>query len=113
MSNQKAWLVRVKDEFSAEIIFAETSGQAKSLALSCDFCEDAEFTDLEVRRAPYADKYYKPNKWHLDWDNPRDRVALVKDCGFVCGEDMTESCEECSASQYCDIFNERQAEECL
>ena len=48
----KAWLVREKDEFCAEVVFAETRGKARSLALSTDCCEDANFTDIEVRRMP-------------------------------------------------------------
>ena len=86
----KAWLVREKDEFCAEVVFAETRGKARSLALSTDCCEDARFTDIEVHRMPHLDKYYKEGKWHFDWDNPQDRIVLVKECGFWCGEEAFE-----------------------
>ena len=108
----KAWLVRVKDEFCAEVVFAETRGKAKSLALSTDCCLDANFTDIEVRRQPQADKYYKQGKWHLDWEDPQDRIILVRECNFYCDDEcfMLEYCEECSAKQYCDKYNDYKKE---
>ena len=108
----KAWLVRDKDEFCATVVFAETRGKARSLAMSMDCCEDVEFTDIDVHRMPQADKYYKEGKGYLDWDNPKDRIALVKDCGFWCGYDAFdfENCESCSAKEYCDRYKDHQTE---
>ena len=99
----KAWFVQPKDEPYAGIVFAETRGQARSMALSLDGFEDEQFTDIEARRAPYADKYYKEGKCYLDWDNPVERIALVKDCNFVCDLEW-EDCESCSAKNYCDRY---------
>ena len=61
---------------------------------------------------PQADKYYKEGKWHLDWDNPQDRIALVKDCGFYCDRDCWEfaNCEVCSAKEYCDYYQEKRSD---
>ena len=108
----KAWLVREKDEFCAEVVFSETRGKARSLALCTDCCENADFTDIEVHRMKSADKYYKEGKWHLDWEHPQDRIALVKDCGFVCDYDNFDlkDCEECYAKQYCDRYKDHPAE---
>lgn len=109
----KAWLVREKGEFCAEVVFAETRGKARAFALHyCDCCDGANFTDIEVRREPNADKYYKEGKWHLDWDNPKDRIALVKDCGFICDYSWIawEHCEECAAKEYCDQYNDHKEE---
>lgn len=104
----KAWFVQPKNEWYAGIVFAETRGQARVIALSLDGFEDTIFTDVEVRRAPYADKYYKHGKSYLDWDNPIERIALVKDCGFVCDIDYFEweDCESCSAKNYCDRYQD-------
>lgn len=104
----KAWLVRVKDEFCATVVFAETRGKARSLALHTDTCEDANFTDIEVNRKPQMDKYYTENKKEMEWEDPQDRIALVKDCGFVCDYDYRdwEDCENCSAKEYCDSYAE-------
>ena len=49
----KAWLVREKGTFCAEIVFAETRGKARALARRTDCCEDARFTDIEE----YCDRY--------------------------------------------------------
>jgi hypothetical protein len=102
----KAWLVRVKDRFCATVVFAETRGKAKSLALSTDCCEDADFCDIEVHRESQMDKYYVEGKKEMDWFNSKDRLVLVKDCGFRCDEDYfePEDCETCSAKEYCDMY---------
>lgn len=103
----KAWIVTPKGDYYSEIIFAETRGGAKSFAL--DFLEDCSFTDIRVRRAPNADKYYKEGKSYLDWYNPEDRIALVKDCGFTCHYEYFDfdECEECPAKIYCDLYKDK------
>ena len=101
----KAWLVRVKDEFYATVVFAETRGKARSLALETDCCEDARFCDIEASRMPQADKYYKEGKKELDWKNQADRIALVKECGFFCDYDY-EDCAVCHAKEYCDRYQD-------
>lgn len=104
----KAYTVRKRDEFCATVVFAETAGKAKSYALYTDACEGAAFTDIECRRAPDADKYYKPGKFELDWEKPEDRIALVKDCSFTCDREIRcwEECRECSAKEFCDDYLE-------
>ena len=104
----KAWLVREKDEFCATVVFAETRGKAKALALCTDCCEDADFCHIEVRRLPHIDKYYKDGKREMEWENPNDRIVLVKECGFHCDYDIfdIEDCEICSAKEYCDKYQE-------
>jgi hypothetical protein len=99
----KAWHISVKDEFYATVLFAETRGKAKSLALHTDTCEDAQFTDIEVCRMPQFDKYYEDGKVEFDWDNPKDRLLLVKEGGFSCGIDLVDydECPYCSAKEYC------------
>lgn len=104
----KAWLVREKDEFCAEVVFAETKGKARSLALATDCCEDAQFTDIEVRRMPELDKYYTEGKWRFDWFDPQDRLVLVKEGGFVCDYECRDydECPHCSAKEYCDQYQD-------
>ena len=102
----KAWLVREKDELCAEVIFAETRGKARALAKYTAACEDVDFINIEVHRQPQCDEYYKEGKFGLDWENPQDRIVLVKECGFWCEHD--EDCEKCSAKQYCDKYDDTQ-----
>ena len=109
---KKAYIVRNKDEFACEALFAETAGKARALALSTDSCEYSRFIDIEVRRAPNLDKYYKEGKWGFDWDDPKDRIALVREEGFRCDEDTLyyEDCNTCPAKEYCDVYLDKQEE---
>ena len=104
----KAWLVREKDKFCATIVFAETRGKARALAINTEACEDAKFTDIEVSRQPQMDKYYTEGKKEMDWFNSKDRIALVKDADFVCDIDYLqwEDCDTCSAKEYCDRYKD-------
>ena len=108
----KAWLVREKDNFSATVVFAETRGKARALARCTEACEDADFTDIEVHRRPQMDKYYTEGKKEMDWLNSKDRIALVKDCGFVCDCDYweQEDCDTCPAKEYCDTYKDHISE---
>ena len=104
----KAWLVRKKDEFCATVVFAETRGKARALAMSTEACEDTDFCDIEAIREPQMDKYYVEGKKEMNWFNFKDRLALVKDCGFRCDEDYfePEDCNTCSAKEYCDLYQD-------
>lgn len=105
----KAWLVRQKDEYCAAVVFAETRGKARALAMHTDACEDSDFCDIEVHRMSHMDKYYQKGKREMDWDKADDRIALVKDAGFYCDTDYIdrEDCDYCPARNHCDVFQGR------
>ena len=107
----KAWLVRKKNEFSATVVFAETRSKARALALSTDACEDADFIRIEATRMKEADKYYRGNT-ELKWSDPRDRIVLVKECGFTCDYHAFDlnDCAFCSAKEYCDQYKDQISE---
>lgn len=44
----KAWLVKDKEEFSATVVFAETRGKAKSVAMYTEACGGVAFCDIET-----------------------------------------------------------------
>jgi hypothetical protein len=103
----KAWLVRNEIDCCATVVFAETRGKARALALHTDTCEDLNFIEIVVNRLPKADKYYKKGKIELDWLNPKDRIIFVKELGFICLEYVEPfMCESCSAKQYCDKYKD-------
>lgn len=106
----KAWLVSEKDADCATVVFAETRGKARSMAMSTDSCSEAQFTDIEVHRKPGLDKYYKNGKKEMDWDNPKDRIALVKECGFRCEYVEPYLCDDCPAKKYCGTYEEYEQE---
>ena len=100
----KAWLAKDKDEFSATVVFAETRGKARSIAMRTETCEDVDFCNIYIRRVPQIDKYYKEGKKEMDWFNDDDRLALVKECGFYCEYIAEDMCEDCPAKEYCDEY---------
>lgn len=104
----KAWLVREKDEYCATVVFAETRGKARSLAMHTDTCEDACFCDIDAYRRPALDKYYVDGKTEMDWFNSEDRIALVKDGNFTCDPIYLEpeECEVCPAREYCGQYQD-------
>ena len=108
----KAWLVRERDGEYATVVFAETRGKARSLAMATDACADADFCDIEVTRKPQLDKYYTDGKKEMDWYEVKDRIALVKDGGFRCASECECEMEECPAYEWCDRCEaEKEAED--
>ena len=104
----KAWRVGSKYVQWSTVVFAETRGKARALALTTDACEDADFCDIEVYRMPQADKCYTDGKVEMDWYNPKDRLVLVRDCGYTCDYDAfgLEYCADCSGKGYCDQYQD-------
>ena len=102
----KAWLITVDDQFGATVVFAETRGKAKTIAMATDCCDDCRFCDIRVRRLPEADVLYEEGRVEIDWDNPKDRILLVKERGFHCEDIELETCERCPAKEYCDFYKD-------
>lgn len=102
----KAWLVKEKDAFCAAVVFAETRGKAKSRAMHTDACEDADFCDIEVRRLPHIDKYYKEGKTELDWLDNKDRIILFNECDFRCEYVDLDWCYSCPVREDCEMFED-------
>lgn len=102
----EAWKVTCEYEPYPEIVFAKARLEAACLALSIDSFSEYSITDIKAQRLPQMDKYYKDGKWLMDWDNPEDRLVMVKECGFNCGVDYFEpsDCEKCSAKDYCNQY---------
>ena len=84
------------------VVFAETSGKAKAIAITTDAFNDYEFTEISARRIPKLDKYYRGLD-EMDWFDDADRIALVRDGKFHCFE--VSECKNCPAKEYCD-YNE-------
>lgn len=107
----KAWKIDTAWGEGSTVVFAETRGKAHALAMRTDCCEDASWTDVRAVRLPEMDKMYRPGKWEMDWDDKRDRIALVKDCGWYCFDVDREYCEGCPASEWCGDYQDWKMEE--
>lgn len=102
----KAWRVTDRECAcgSSTIVFAETRNKAKAIAQYSDSFEgcDLRYVDFRATRAPALDKYYHGNK-EMDWFDTNDRIAMVKEAGFVCSYEFERAdleCESCPAKQW-------------
>lgn len=104
----KAW--KVWDENSWEggstIVFAETRGKAKAIAVNTDACYGARFIDISVSRLKAADKLYKGDS-EIDWYDNDTRLALVRDFDWSCYETSFE-CDTCVARKYCNKWEDEE-----
>ncbi len=98
----KAWLVR--GDFFATVVFAENRNKAKQIAMSTVACEDVPYINIEACRLPIADSQYKEGKDEMDWNDPDDRIFLVKNCDFHCEYIKPYECSKCSAKDYCSML---------
>ena len=105
----KAWRTYSRDGVYATIVFAETAGKAKSIAMRTDCCEDMEFTEIRVERDKEADAYYRGAD-EIDWYNDNDRKLLIKRCYGWEMEDGWE-CDECLWKDECEHYVEPECEE--
>ena len=96
----KAWTVRGIDSDYATVVFAETVGKAKAIAVGTDACEDYCFKDIRAYRFKEMDKFYR-GKMEMDWYNDEDRTALVK-AGWYCLDPYEWECEACCARELCE-----------
>ena len=110
----KAWHVSNKYEpdYGSMIVFAETRGKAQAMAMSSELGEDSEWNDLWVVRAKAFDEYYTEGKREMEWDNDKDRIALVQH-GWSCLEPDWDDCKYCPAQEFCDRYQDWLKEEAL
>lgn len=103
----KAWYAWNEYTGYATVVFAETRGQAKSVAMYTDtFDGDWDFTEIRVYRRPKLDAEYR-GRDEMDWDNDADRLALIKH-GFSCHDDVFDTwyCERCAGKDICDKYQD-------
>lgn len=101
----KAWEIDDYEGFS-EIVFAETPGKAKAIAMKLALFEDYEFAELRPYRVPKADKMYKGDP-HMDMDLEENWIFAVKELGWECFDFDHEYCERwCCAREFCDKYQD-------
>lgn len=96
----KAWYCYTNYGDYQTIVYAETRGEAKSLAMRTDAMEDAQYTDIRCRRFPEMDEFYK-GQYEFDWYDQNVRKVLVRDCGWQC-EITSDDCDYCLAKEFCE-----------
>ena len=83
------------------IVFAQTPGRARAIALSTDVLYGADFTRIRLRRMPDFN-CLGDNEGELDWYDPQTRIALVRDHGWDCYEQTVGECANCPAKEWCE-----------
>lgn len=105
----KAYVVRDKDYYRdyATVVFAKNRNEARSLAMGTDACEDLSYLEIQAVRRKALDGSYR-GRWEMDWDDPQDRIDLVKLGDFSCSDEMDwqELCNDCPAKEWCDKYEE-------
>lgn len=99
----KAWKVDTNDsDYGATIVFAETSGKAKAVALAnCSQFDGLDFTELCARRYKDLDQYYKGEAYPDAWNDDELRLILVRDYAWFCIDGIDSYCDDCIAKEYC------------
>lgn len=108
MAELKAYVVRDKNSFYSTVVFAESKNQARYIATHTEVCEDVPYADIRAYRISALDKHYRGLK-EMDWYNDADRIAMVKDGGYSC-LDAPYECKSCPAKEYCNVYEEGDAE---
>lgn len=109
-SRKVAWIVGSTCDEGNVVVFAETREQARNVALSTGEYDNSRYIDMRVYRIQRMDKYYRRGKKIMDFSDPTDRLALVKDADFWCLEHTPETCAECSAKEYCYVWEREDVE---
>lgn len=111
MKAWKAYNTNEVDECGMTVVFAETRAKAHLRAMSTECCEGSEWNEVRVVRCPEMDKRYHGFS-EMNWDDPEDRIVLVKECGWHCGGEYYDSndCKKCPAAEWCDYYQDWLAE---
>ncbi len=110
-NKMKAWLIGRDYHEGCIAVFAPTREKARQIALLTEDFSDERYIDLRCYREPRIDKYYKRGKEIMDFNDPADKLALVKDAEFYCLDYNEQTCAKCDIKKYCSIWNRKEEEE--
>ena len=108
-NTMKAYLIReVNGVYDyASVVFATTRNKARVIGMNAGPFEGTglDYIDVEATRIPKLDKYYR-GKEKMDWNNYKDRIAMVKEGNFTCSYEFEpDDCKTCPARKWCDRNN--------
>ena len=105
----KCYIVEDNNNGNDIFVFAETASKARYLAFEfhTDYFEYEYlwFKDflrnVSVNRCKRADDHYC-GRCVMDWQNPKDRVFLVREFGWRCSDELGDlECKDCPAKGDC------------
>lgn len=107
----KAYMISSDNADCSEVVWAETSGKAKRIALEkCESMWECDFVELRARRLPEMDLLYKGSSV-ADWYDDEVRIKLVSEYGWHCAEPDFRDCKICPARENCDSWEEMQEDD--
>ena len=101
----KGWIVNTDNSEGSAIVFANTRNEAKLEALRTDGFEDERYIDLRAHRCPEIDGMENCEPKDNYGLNDENRMILVKEYGWSCGEPIVEDCDSCVAKNHCHYFD--------
>lgn len=102
----KAYAISADYAPYSEVVWAETSGKAKRIALDkCESMWGLDFIELRARRLPEMDLLCK-GKPVADWCDDETRIKLVSEYGWHCAEPELYDCKTCPAKEFCDTWED-------
>ena len=103
---EKMKAYEVTDDYCgfSNIIFASSLAKAKYIAYrNSDYSDFIGFLAYNtIRRCEKADSAYKGREC-MDWNNPDDRLFLVKGLTWACVDGSHDDCKDCIAHEYCEF----------
>lgn len=101
----KAWICSTDNSEGSSIVYADTSSQARLIAMGRDPCIDANYIDVRAVRCPDIDNMEDREPRDNYWLNDEIRLILVKKYDWACVEPEYSDCDNCSAKEYCHYFD--------
>lgn len=100
----KAYEIEDIQNGTSRIIFATSMSSAKYKAFV--YANETNFMaylyDIKARRCKEADSQCKGREF-MEWNNPDDRLFLVKELGWTCVDEPCDDCTYCVAHEFCDL----------
>lgn len=100
--SMKAWICTAETTEFSMVIFAETRGQAKTIAMSSDYLAESSYIDVRARRFAEADGEYR-GRQEMDWYASKEDRRFLVSHGWRCNPEMwePEDCEGCGCADFC------------
>jgi broad specificity phosphatase PhoE len=96
----KAWVVTSEAAEVQIIVFAETRGRAKTLALKTDWLEAEDYADIRCRREPKLDAIAKEKGEHIIDGSLVSHARIMRGLGWRAYDGRIDWCEKCGLYEW-------------
>jgi len=96
----KAWVVTSESAEVQMIVFAETRGRAKTLALKTDWLEDEDYADIRCKREPKLDAIAKEKGEYIIDGSLEFHARIMRGLGWRAYDGRIDRCEKCGLYEW-------------